>query len=277
MGLPISESWPLINLSYWQLARKSIEWLLKWRHPFWWLPDVPSAQDEAYRRIWQHLRQVSEVADGRHDSEQWRSHTGDFVMCCLRVPEEAISPVLDEVREALRQFPYVRIHPGSFLHIPVQELGFLTDNPQHRTDIDQTWLDEFIAQVETPISEFSPFDITLGGVNSYIDSAFLDVHDNGWLSRIQVRLLDFVKIPPSTRYAYLPAMTIAHYTETAPIGPLVAVLTPWRDQVFGHFRVESIDVVKLKTGVAYPELETIHHIKLGRPQPLIDIIHGPIA
>lgn len=231
---------------------------------------MPSEQDEAYRRIWQHLRQVSEVADGRHDSEEWRRHDGEFVMCCLRVPEEAMSPALDEVRDALRQFPYARIHPASFLHVPVQELGFLVTQPQRRSDIDQTWLDEFIAQSEMPISEFSPFEISLGGVNSFVDAAFLDVHDNGWLSRIQTRLLDFVKIPPSTRYAYLPAVTIAHYTETAPIGSLVAALTPWRDQIFGHFRVESIDVVKLQTGVAYPELEVIHQIRLGRPKPLID-------
>jgi 2'-5' RNA ligase len=264
----------LINLSYRQLARKSIGWLLKWRHPFWWLPDVPSEQDEAYRRIWQHLRQVAEVADGRHDSEDWRRHDGDFVMCCLRVPADAMSPALDNVRDALRSFPYARVHPPEFLHIPVQELGFLTETPRHRSDIDQAWLDEFIGQAEIPISEFSPFDVSLGGVNSFVDAAFLDVHDNGWLSRIHSRLLDFVKIPPSTHYAYLPTVTIAHYTETAPIGSLVAALTPWRDQIFGQFRVESIDVVKLQTGVAYPDLEVIHRIKLGRPQPLIDMMHG---
>jgi hypothetical protein len=54
----------------------------------------------------------------------------------------------------------------------------------------------------------------------------------------------------------------------------VAALTPWRDQVFGQFRVDSIDVVKVPTGVAYPELEIIHRIQLGRPQPLIDMMHG---
>jgi len=257
------------------LVRKSFGWLLKWRHPFWWLPDVPSEQDEAYRRIWQHLRLVSEVADGRHDTDAWRQHNGEFVMCCLRVPPEAMNPALEEVRDALRVFPYARIHPPEFVHIPVQELGFLTDKPVDRSDITREWLDEFIAQAEMPISEFSPFPVTLGGINSLVDAAFLDVHDNGWLSRIQVRLLDFVKIPPSTRYAYLPIATIAHYTTNAPIGNLAAVLTPWRDQVFGEFQVNSIDVVKLQTGVTYPELEVMHRIELGRSQnPIFNMQSG---
>lgn len=257
-----------------QRARKSLGWLLKWRHPLWWLPDIPSEQDEAYRRIWQHLRQVTEVADGRHDTPEWRSHDGDFVLCCVRVPPDALNPELEDVRTALGKLPYTRVHPLSFLHIPVQELGFLADTPRHRSDITESWLEEFIGQAESPISEFSPFDISLGGINSFVDATFLDIHDNGWLSRIQGRLTDFVKIPPATRYAYLPIVTIAHYTKVAPVGALVPTLTPWRDYRFGQFRVDSIDVVRIPTTEPYPELNVIHRIRLGRAQPLIDVIQG---
>jgi 2'-5' RNA ligase len=264
----------LNNLSHRELSRKAIGWLLKWRHPFWWLPDVPSEQDEAYRRIWQHLRQVSSVADGRHDTEEWRGKQGDFVMCCVRIPSDALSSSLDQVRETLRTFPYVRIHPKSFLHITVQELGFLTDEPRRRGGITREWLDEFIGQAENPIGEYAPFTISLGGINSFVDAVFLDVHDGGWLSRIHGRLIDFVSVPPSNRYAYLPIATIGHYTESAPIGNLVAALTPWRDQIFGRFRAESIDIVKLRTGVPYPDMELIHRFELGRQQRLLEIVQG---
>lgn len=265
------------NLSYRQLLRKTVGWLLKWRHPFWWLPDVPSEQDEAYRRIWQHLRQVPQVADGRHDTEEWRSENGAFVMCCVRVPPESLFSSLDQLREVLRPFPYVRLHPTRFLHITVQELGFLTHLPKHRGDITQEWLDEFISQAEIPIGEYSPFTITLGGVNSFVDAAFLDVHDDGWLSRIQGRLIDFVPIPPNNRYAYLPVATIAHYTHSAPLGNLVATLAPWRDQALGKFRVSCIDVVKLQMGVPYPDLEVVHQFELGRQHRLIGKIQGSTA
>lgn len=251
------------------MARKTIGWILRWRHPFWWLPDVPSEQDEAYRRIWQHLRQVTDVVDGRHDTANWRSHDGDFVLCCVRIPTGTLNQNLAEVRDSLGHLPFVRLHPDHFLHIPVQELGFLTEKPSSRDEFQQEWLDEFIAQAENPISEFNPFDITLGGVNSFVDALFLDVHDNGWLHRIQARLIDFVAIPPNMRYSYLPEATIAHYTEAAPIGNLVAALTPWRDQTFGTLRVESIDIVKFQTGEPYPALELVHRFELGQQHSLL--------
>lgn len=255
-----------------QLARNTIGWLLRWRHPLWWLPDIPSEQDEAYRRIWQHLRQVSSVVDGRHDTAGWRSRNGDFVLCCVRIPAGELHPSLDEAREALSQFPFVRLHPDHFLHIPVQELGFLTTNPGRRDEFGQEWLDEFVVQAENPISEFGQFDVTLGGLNSFVDALFLDVHDNGWLHRIQARLIDFVAIPPNTQYSYLPEATIAHYTESAPMENLVATLTPWRDQMFGTFHVESIDVVKLQTGEPYPELELVHRFELGQQHSLLTTV-----
>lgn len=238
---------------------------------------MPSEQDEAFRRIWQNLRQIEQVADGRHDTEEWRSHGGAFVMCCVRIPADALSPALGDLRDALREFPYTRIHPDGFLHINVQELGFLTPRPEFRGDITQDWLDEFIQNASHPVTEFSPFDVSLGGANSFSDAAFLDVHDNGWLSRIQSRLVDFVKVPPRTRFAYLPVTTIAHYTRIAPIGSLVATLTPFRDTVFGQFRVTSIDVVSVRTGEGYADLEVVHAFELGEQRGLLDRVHGANA
>jgi len=214
------------------------------------------------------------VADGRHDLAEWRSHGGDFALCCVRIPAGALLPAIADLRSALRQFPFVRLHPDAFLHIPVQELGFVTHRPQARDEITPHRLREMIAQAEVPITDFPPFDVSLGGVNSFVDAAFLDVHDNGWLARIHHRLLDFVAIPPDQRFSYLPHVTIAHYTEPAPIGNLPAVLTPWRDQTLGKLRVETIDIVRLRTNEPYPELVIEHQFHLGRPHGLFDVVPG---
>ena len=80
-------------------------------------------QEEAYRRIWQNLRMVQDVRDGRHDTPEWRARQGPFAMCCVRIPRSCISPELDSLRMALESFPFVRSHPESFLHIPIQEIG----------------------------------------------------------------------------------------------------------------------------------------------------------
>ena len=241
------------------------------------MSNIPDEQDEAYRRVWQNLRQVTEVADGRHDTAEWRAHGGDFALCCVRVPPDALSPLIEDVRAVLATFPFVRLHPDHFLHIPVQELGFLAQRPRHRDELSPARLREVIAQAEIPISEFAPFDVTLGGINSFVDAAFLDVHDHGWLARIHRRLLDFVAIPPDQRFSYLPQVTIAHYTRPAPIGNLPAALAPWRDQPFGGFRVSSVDIVRLRTDEPYPDLVLEHRFTLGRHFPLIEVVPGSPA
>jgi 2'-5' RNA ligase len=212
------------------------------------------------------------VVDGRHDLADWRRHGGDFALCCVRVPAGTLTSNIDDVRNALRDFPFTRLHPDEFLHIPVQELGFITSRPRARDEISPQRLREMIDQAELPVSDFPVFDLALGGVNSFVDAAFLDVHDNGWLARIHHRLIDFVAIPPEQRFSYLPHVTIAHYTRTAPIENLPAALAPWRDQAFGRFRVETIDIVRLRSDEAYPELVLEHQFTLGRQQPLIETI-----
>lgn len=233
------------------------------RHPLWWLPDPAAQQDEAFRRVWQNLRTVHTVRDGRHDTGAWRAHSGPFVMCCVKVPAFSFEPEIDEVRAALAAFPFVRMHPNDFLHIPVQEIGFVSEHPALRSEIPQSRVDEFIAMSERPLLDFPKFPVLLGPVNSFADAAFLDVHDGGWISRIHRRLLDFVPIPPSNRYPFLPHMTIAHYDREAPAGNLAAVLADWRDQQLGSFVVDSVDVVALDTQVTFPPFEVLHRFELG--------------
>jgi 2'-5' RNA ligase len=233
------------------------------RHPLWWLPDPGAQQEEAYRRVWQNLRTISEVRDGRHDTDAWRARTGPFAMCAVRVPASALVPEIEELRNALRAFPYARIHPDSFLHVPIQELGFLSEDPKDRNELDRHRLDEFIEMARRPLVDFPKIPIVLGPVNSFADAAFLDVDDDGWLSRIHRRLLDFVTAPPNTRYPYLPHVTIAHYDRSAPIGNLPAVLAEWRDRPLGEFVVEQVDVVTLDTQETFPPFSVVHEFKLG--------------
>lgn len=233
------------------------------RHPLWWLPDPVANQDEAFRRVWQHLRLCNEVRDGRHDSEEWRAHAGRFAMCCVRIPAGTLGESYAALQQALAQFPFVRLHPDSYLHIPVQEIGFLVEEPQHRNELGQATLEEFITLAERPLLDFPQFPIQLGPANSFADAAFLDVRDNGWLSRIHRRLVDFSTVPPSTKFPFLPHMTIAHYDRIAPIGNLPGVLAEWRDLTLGAFVAEQVDVVLLDTNETYPPFELAHSFPLG--------------
>jgi hypothetical protein len=265
----------LTSIGYRDLGRNIGRWLLKWRHPFWWLPDVPSEQDEAYRRIWANLRQVDHVADGRHDTDDWYHRSGDFIFIAARIPDDVLTPDFDRLIATLERFPFARIVPRHLLNVTVQELGYLTETPVGRDEITSDWLNEFIRHAEIPIQSFRPFDVRLGGANSYVDAAFLDVHDNGWLSRIHGRLLDFVSQPPKMRYAYLPELIIAQYIEVAPIDSLVRELTPMRDTTFATFRISNIDVLRVNTDQVFAEPEVIHTFELGNEPSLVDRVSPP--
>jgi 2'-5' RNA ligase len=250
-------------------------WGRRVRHPLWWLPDSVDEQEEGYRRIWQQLRQMSTVEDGRHDTEQWRNRSGRFALCCVRVPASALGPELAEVRRALQALPFVRLHPDHFLHITIQELGFVTEEPIQRDEFGVERLDEFIEMAERPIAGFAAFDLTLGGVNSFADAAFLDVRDDGWLARIHRRLRDFLILPVDARYPYLPVLTIAHYVADAPISRLPAILAPWRDTRFGSFTVDAVEIVLLQPDEAYPHLEVVHTFPLGTVRAAADVVLRP--
>jgi len=212
-------------------------------------------QAEAYRRVWQAFRGFGRVADGRHDTEDWRSHDAVYAVCVVRVPAEALQPALDDCRAALAAFPAVRLHPDRFLHVTLQELGFVCDEPGRIDEISPLRLEEFATAAAGALAGREPFPIALGGVNSFQDAAFLDVADGGVCARLHHRLNDIAALPRSSKFAYLPHATIAHYTAERPIGDLPARLTPWRDVRFGAFAVSRVEIVTLRLDEPYPPLE----------------------
>jgi 2'-5' RNA ligase len=220
-------------------------------------------QDEAFRRIWQQFRAFNRLADGRHDTPAWRAHKGFFAVCGIRVPTGILQPALGSLRSALAGYPFIRVHPDRFLHITLQEIGFVCDEPKRADELSPERLDEFVTAAATPVSETKPFDITLGGANSFQDAAFLDVHDRGRCARLHSRLRELAAVASTDRYAYLPHSTIAHYTEETSPGNLPATLARWRDTRFGTFRVNAVELMTLDLDVAYPPLEPYAVIPLG--------------
>ncbi len=213
-------------------------------------------QENAFRRIWQAFRAVHLVVDGRHDTADWRDHDGFFAVCVVRLPAALLQPELDRLRAALAGYPFVRLHPDEFLHIPLQELGFVRDHPSRDDEISPTRLDEFVSTAIGPVADQRAFDVSLGGANSFQDAAFLDVHDGGHCAPIHSRLFELAAIPRAPDFPFVPHATVAHYTAEAPSLHLAATLAPWRNTVFGTFRVERVEVVTMRLDEPYPPLET---------------------
>jgi 2'-5' RNA ligase len=186
-----------------------------------------------------------------------------FAVCAIRVPADMLQPALDELRAALAQYPFVRIHPDGFLHIMLQELGFVCNKPERRDEMSPGRLDEFVASVTPALADATSFDVHIGGANAFQDAVFLDVHDRGYCARLHARLREIAAVPSVPRLAYLPHTTIAHFTEQAPIGNVPATLARWRDREFGAFHVDKIEVLTLKLDEPYPPLEAFAVLPLA--------------
>lgn len=214
-----------------------------------------SEQEEAFPKVWESFAEFDLLADGRHDTPEWRSHHGVFAMCLIRVPARALQPELARLQAELAALPAVRVHPGHFLHISLQELGFVTHDPQQADEITPAALEEFVTMAAAPVGERPPFPVTLGGASSFRDAPILEVHDDGECGRLHQRLFEISANLRSPGFPYLPHVTLGHYTE--PVGPeqALALLSAWRNTEFGTFQVTEVEIATLVTDEPYPEFQ----------------------
>jgi 2'-5' RNA ligase len=181
----------------------------------------------------------------------------------VRVLAEDLQPNLTVLRRQLAELPGVRLHPDHFLHIMLQELGFVVEFPRQPDEISATRLEEFAQSIVEPISSMRPWPVTLGGVNSFHDAVFLDVRGGSPLSRLHERLFDLAALPTLPSYSYLPHCTVAHYDGTTPHGEAVALIAPWRNELIGNFTIAEVEIVTLDPNEPYPELTTYAVIPFG--------------
>lgn len=211
---------------------------------------------DAYLRVWESFQQSETTEDGRHDTPLWRAHGGPFAACVIRIPGFAVHPSLTAVRQELVGLGGVRLHPDHFLHIMLQELGFVVDRPDQLNEISAARLEEFAQSTIDPISSMGVFPVSLGGVNSFQDAVFLNVGGGEPVTRLHERLFDLAATLRVPDFPYLPHCTIAHYDGTPSPRNVSAVLHPWRNEVFGGFIVREVEIVTLDPSEPYPELES---------------------
>jgi len=217
---------------------------------------------QAYERVWRAFSEVDETADGRHDTSHWRAHTEPFAACVVRVNAGELRPGFGLLRRELEQLHGVRQHPDHFLHIMLQELGFVVDDPRERDEISSGRLEEFAQAAIEPASQTSPFRVTIGGVNAFQDAIFLEVGSGEGLVQLHARLFELAAIPGIPDFSYVPHATIAHFDGTASHAGVTEALTPWRRETMGELLIHEIEVVLIDPSQPYPELESFAVIPL---------------
>ena len=217
----------------------------------------------SYRRVWDAFTRAPSTADGRHDTPRWRGSSGPYAACIVRVPAEALQPELSSVRRELERLSEVRLHPDHFLHITLQELGFVVEHPSRRDEISPGRLEEFAQSAIEPVSSTAAFEISLGPVNAFEDAVFLEIGGGTRLSRLHSRLFELAAIPSEPEFSYLPHCTLAHFTGISSTAAAAAALAPFRSVVLGKLQVTEVEIVTIDAAEAYPNLESYAVIPLG--------------
>src|SRR3712207_156949 len=92
---------------------------------------------EEYDRVWERFVDGRRLEFGGYMDPNWQE--GHRLSASLIVPGEAsrFHERLEPLREALRPFPFVSLHPDHFMHVTLVLLGFLVDRPEEEDEVSQ--------------------------------------------------------------------------------------------------------------------------------------------
>lgn len=217
---------------------------------------------EDYEWVWERFVRERRLEFGGHMDPDWQD--GHRLSASLMVPVEAsrFHDRLEPLREALRPFPFVSLHPDHFIHITLVLLGFLVDEPREEYEISHKRLEEIEGRARTALSDFPAFDIGLANLNAFPGAAFIETHDGGMIERLR----DTLSVGCDLKKPHGPPhLTIAYFE--APDGTeapdeLISAIARHRDWPVGEMMVENVEMTLIDLRSDYPKPRTLARIPL---------------
>jgi 2'-5' RNA ligase len=219
---------------------------------------------EEYESVWGRFVRGRRLEFGGHKDPAWRG--GHGFSASLVVPGQAsrFGGRLEPLREALRPFPFVSLHPDHFMHITLILLGFLVEEPEENNEVSRERLREIERRARAALSDFPAFTVGLANLNAFPGAAFIEAHDGGMLDEIRTALSVGCGL---TKPSGLPHLTLAYFQ--APDGTeapeeLVSAIARYRHWPVGEISVNNVEMTLLDLRAGYPQPETLTQIELGR-------------
>ena len=218
---------------------------------------------EQYESVWERFVRGRRLEFGGHKDPAWQD--GHRFSASLIVPGEAsrFHERLEPLREALRPFPFVSLHPDHFMHITLILLGFPVDEPEEENEISHERLREIEERARAALSDFPAFTVRLSNLNAFSGAAFIEAHDGGMFDELRATLSMGCGLK---KPAGLPHLTLAYFQ--APDGTeapqeLISAIARYRDWPVGEITVDNVDMTLLDLGADYPEPKTLARIPMG--------------
>ena len=169
------------------------------------------------------------------------------------------------MRDALRPFPIVSLHPDHFLHVTLLLLGFLVEEPKKESEVSRGRLREIEGRARRVLSGFPAFTVRLANLNAFPAAAFIEVHEGEMLDGLRAALCEGCGLkkpsgPPHLTLAYF------HAPDGAPAPEeLVSAVAHYRDWPVGELAVEGVKLTALDLRLEYSEPESLAEIPLEKP------------
>ncbi len=215
-----------------------------------------------YKRVWKSFVSGDSLEFGGHMDPSWQD--GHTLSASFIVPVDVsvLKPRLEPLRDVLRPFPFVSLHPDHFMHITLLPLGFLVSEPKKENEISPERLTELEAKARRALQEFPAFEIELANLNAFPGAAFIEVYDAGMLGELRDRLCESCGMKSA---AGPPHLTLAYFQ--APDGTpmpegLVPSIQQFRSWPVGKVPVDRIELTLLDLRLGYPEPDRVAQLQL---------------
>ena len=217
---------------------------------------------EEYGRVWERFVRERRLEFGGHMDPDWQD--GHALSASLMIPVDArrLRDRLGPIRDALRPFPFVSLHPDHFMHVTLILLGFLVEKPKEEGEISRERLGRIETAARRTLADFPAFTVEFANLNAFPGAAFVEAHDGGMLDALRNSLslgcgLEKPKGPPHLTIAYFQAPD-----GTSAPDDLVSAMERYRDWPVGEVRVDGVEMTLLDLGTDYPEPERLARIPL---------------
>jgi 2'-5' RNA ligase len=215
-----------------------------------------------YDLTWARFVRERQLEFGGHMDPDWQGGHRCSASLVVSTQVSRFRERLEPLREALRSFPFVSLHPDHFMHITLILLGFLVDEPEGENEISRERLREIEDRARTALSDFPVFPVTLANLNAFPGAAFIEAHDGGMLDRLRSVLgvgcgLKTPQGPPHLTVAYFQASDGTEAPEE-----LISAIARYRNWFIGEIMVENVEMTLLDLRSEYPEPETMARIPL---------------
>ena len=218
---------------------------------------------EEYESTWERFVRERRLEFGGYKDPAWQA--GHRFSSSLIIPGEGslFHGRLEPLRDALRPFPFVSLHPDHFTHITLIFLGFLVDEPEGENEVSHERLREIEKRARIALSDFPSFTVGLANLNAFPGAAFIEAHDGGMIAELRAALSASCGLK---KPAGPPHLTLAYFQ--APDGreapeELVSAIARYRDWPIGEITVDNVEMTLLDLHSDYPEPKTLARMPLG--------------